>query len=336
MNAGKNLTGEVVVVTGASAGVGRAVARAFASAGADIALLARGTEGLEDARAEVVQLGRRAIALAVDVGDAVQVEEAAARIEAELGPVAVWVNNAMVSVFSPLKEITAEEFNRVTAVTYLGQVYGTMAALKRMLPRNSGVIVLVGSALAYRGIPLQSAYCGAKHGIEGFFDSLRCELIHDKSRVRAVMVQLPAMNTPQFGWVKTRLPRLPKPMGKIYQPEIAARAIVYAALHKRRSVWVGAPTFASIIGNRIAPGFLDRVLARSGYDGQQTAEPAGRDRKERTNLWTPLPGDEGAHGTFGREAAGRSPLLWVSMHRNKIDWAICLTVIIVLIFIFIY
>lgn len=305
-----------MVVTGASAGVGRAAAREFAGAGAKVALLARGRDGLEGARQDVEALGGEALVLPVDVSNAEAVDLAASAIEEKMGPIDIWVNNAMESVFAPFREIAPEEFKRVTEVTYLGQVYGTMAALKRMLPRNRGTIILVGSALAYRGIPLQSAYCGSKHGIEGFFESLRCELIHDKSKIVLTMIQLPAMNTPQFGWVKTRLPNNPKPMGKIYQPEVAARAIAYAALHNRRSLYVGLPTFESIIGNKIAPGLLDHKLARSGYGGQQTGEPASAERKATSNLWEPVPGDHGPHGTFGKKAHKRSLLLWISMHRK--------------------
>src|SRR5438876_8742284 len=260
---------QVVVVTGASAGVGRAAVRAFARLGADIGLLARGTDGLESARREVEAAGGRALVLPTDVADCDQVESAAERTERELGPIDVWVNNAMVSVFSPVKELQADEVKRVTEVTYLGVVYGTLAALRRMLPRNHGAIVQVGSALAYRGIPLQAAYCGAKHAIQGFTESLRCELLHDNSRVHVVMVQLPAMNTPQFDWVKSRLPREPQPVPPIYQPEIAADAIVWAATHRRRELSVGGTTVAAIWSNKVASGLLDRYIAKTGYDSQQ-------------------------------------------------------------------
>src|SRR6266576_2117120 len=247
---------EVVVITGASAGVGRATAQAFARRGARLGLIARGPDGLEAARKEVAQLGGSALVFAVDVSDAEKVEEAAARVEEEFGPIDIWVNNAMVSVFSPVKEMTADEYKRVTEVTYLGVVYGTLSALRRMLPRDRGCIVQVGSALAYRSIPLQSAYCGAKHAVEGFTQSLRCELLHDKSNVRITMVQLPAMNTPQFSWVKSRLPRKPQPVPPIYQPEIAADAIVYAAHNDRREVQVGLPTVVAIEVNKIMPGMI--------------------------------------------------------------------------------
>src|SRR5437762_2719098 len=252
---------EVVVITGASAGVGRATAQAFARRGAQLGLIARGPDGLEAARKEVEQLGGSALVFAIDVANAQKVEEAAARVEEEFGPIDIWINNAMVSVFSPVKDVTAEEFHRVTEVTYLGVVYGTLAALKRMLPRDRGTIVQVGSALAYRGIPLQAAYCGAKHAIQGFTESLRCELLHDESHVRVTMVQLPAMDTPQFDWVKSRLPRKPQPVPPIYAPEVAADAIVWAADHRRRELSVGAPTVAAIWSNKIASGVLDRCLA---------------------------------------------------------------------------
>ena len=304
---------EVVVITGASAGVGRATAREFARRGACVGLLARGMHGLDAAQREVESLGGTAIALSVDVADAGQVEAAAATIEAELGPITTWVNNAMVSVFSPGVEMTAEEYRRVTEVTYLGTVHGTLSALRRMRARNRGTIIQVGSALAYRGIPLQSAYCAAKHAVQGFTESLRCELLHDHSRVRLTMVQLPALNTPQFGWVKSRLPRKPQPVPPIYQPEVAARAIVWASDHDRRELNVALPTVITIAGNKIAPGLGDWYLARTGFDSQQTDEAVEPDRRD--NLWEPVPGDHGAHGTFTDRAFTNSPILWVSMHR---------------------
>jgi len=310
----KPKTPEVVVITGASAGVGRATAREFARRGARIGLVARGREGLEAARREVEELGGQGMVLPLDVSDADQVESAAARVEEELGPIDIWVNNAMVSVFSPVKEMTPEEYRRVTEVTYLGYVYGTLAALRRMLPRDRGSIVQVGSTLAYRGIPLQSAYCGAKHAIQGFCDSLRCELLHDGSNVRLTMVQMPALNTPQFGWVKSRLPRKAQPVPPIFQPEVAARAVVWAAHHDRREVWVGGRTVIGIVGNRIAPWYADRYLARTGYDSQQLESPEDPNRAD--NLWDPLPGDHGAHGSFDDRATGRSPQLWAATHRG--------------------
>jgi NAD(P)-dependent dehydrogenase (short-subunit alcohol dehydrogenase family) len=305
---------KVVVITGASGGVGRATAWEFAKQGAKIALLARSIEQLEGTKKEVEEKGGQAITIQCDVSDAAAVEAAAEQTERELGPIDVWVNNAMNSVFAPFKEIHPDEFKRVTEVTYLGQVYGTMAALKRMLPRNKGSIVLVGSALAYRGIPLQSAYCGAKHGIQGFYDSLRTELMHDKSNINTCMVQLPAMNTTQFGWVLSRLPNKPRPMGKVYQPEVAARAIVFAALHNRRSVWVGYPTFEAIIGNKIAPWYADSVLAKSGFSGQQTGEPV--DANRQNNVWEPVHEDRGAYGDFAAIAHDKSFTLWASINRN--------------------
>ncbi len=309
-------TPKVIVVTGASAGIGRATAQAFARQGARIGLLARGQAGLEAARQEVEALGGKALVVPTDVTDPEQVERAAAAVEEAFGPIDVWVNNAMTSVFSPVKEMTAEEFRRVTEVTYLGYVYGTLAALRRMLPRDQGSIVQVGSALAYRGIPLQSAYCGAKHAIQGFCDSLRAELIHDRSNVRLTMVQLPGMNTPQFDWVKSRLPNRGKPMGKFYQPEVAAEGIVWAAHHDRRELYVGAPTTITIVGNKLLPGLGDWYLGKTGYKGQQTDEPADPNRPH--NLWEPLDAEQdyGAHGRFGEQASTWSPQLWATTHRG--------------------
>jgi NAD(P)-dependent dehydrogenase (short-subunit alcohol dehydrogenase family) len=305
---------EVVVITGASAGVGRATARAFAAQGARIGLLARGRDGLDGARRDVEALGGQALALPTDVADPDQVEAAAQAVEEAFGPIDIWVNNAMLSVFSPVKEMIADEFRRVTEVTYLGTVHGTLSALRRMLPRDRGVIVQVGSALAYRGIPLQAAYCASKHAIQGFCDSLHCELIHDRSNVRLTMVQMPALNTPQFGWVKSRLPRKAQPVPPIYQPEVAADAIVWAAHHPRRELEVGLPTVEAIVGDSIAPGWLDRYLARTGYDSQMTDEP--EDPERPNNLWEPVPGDHGAHGAFDRRATMNCPQLWAEKHRG--------------------
>ncbi len=306
----------VVVVTGASAGIGRATARAFAAQGARIGLIARGEAGLAAARREIEAAGGQALAVQADVADAEAVEAAAARIARELGPIDVWVNNAMVSVFSPVQEMTAAEFRRVTEVTYLGVVNGTLAALRRMLPRDRGVIVQVGSALAYRGIPLQAAYCGAKHAIQGFNESLRAELLHDESHVRVTMVQLPALNTPQFDWVKTRLPGAPQPMPPIFQPEVAAAAIVWAADHDRREVQVGLATTLAILGNKVAPALLDRYLARTAYAGQQTGQPVDENRPD--NLWQPVDDttDFGAHGRFDDLASPRSWQWWATTHRG--------------------
>jgi short-subunit dehydrogenase len=296
---------EVVVITGASAGVGRATVREFAKHGANIGLVARGQDGLEGARREVEEAGGKALVLPVDVADAQKVEQAAERVERELGPIDIWVNDAMTSVFSPIKEMTAEEFKRVTEVTYLGYVYGSLAALKRMLPRDRGTIVHVGSALAYRSIPLQAAYCAAKHAVLGFFASLRTELIHDKSNVRTTMVQMPALNTPQFGWCKSRLPHKAQPVPPIFEPEVAARAIYYAAHHpERREYYVGFSTVKAIFGNKLAPSFADRYLARMGYDAQQYDGP--EDPNRPNNLWEPVAGDHGAHGEFDSRARSQS------------------------------
>jgi NAD(P)-dependent dehydrogenase (short-subunit alcohol dehydrogenase family) len=309
----------VVVITGASAGVGRAAARAFAARGAAVGLIARGEDGLHAAAAEVREAGGRSLALEADVAEPDQVKAAAARAEAELGPIDVWVNNAMASIFAPVREIGADEFRRVTEVTYLGQVYGTMAALEHMLPRDRGTIVQVGSALAYRGIPLQAAYCGAKHGVRGFTDALRTELMHEQRRVRVVTVHLPGLNTTQFGMVRLRMSRRPRPVPPVYQPEVAARAIVWAAGHpRRRELWVGGSTVLTILGNRLAPWLADRYLARTGYANQQTDVAAGPKRENTDYLEAPLPGDHGSHGPFDDEAKVRSPQLWLAEHRREL------------------
>lgn len=310
---------EVVVVTGASAGLGRAIVREFARSKAHVGLLARGRAGLEGAAREVERAGGRALVLPTDVSDSHQVEAAAEEIESRLGPIDIWVNNAMVTVMSPVKEMAADEYKRVTDVTYLGSVYGTLAALRRMLPRNRGVIVQVGSALAYRSIPLQSAYCAAKHAIEGFIISLRTELLHDGSNVRVTSVHMPALNTTQFGWMRNRLPRKPQPVPPIYQPEIGAKAVVYAAYHDRREMYLGTSTIAAIVGNKIAPGLLDLYLSRTGYESQQTDAPA--DPANPGNLYVPVFGDHGAHGPFGARSRDSSLQLWANTHRGTLAFA---------------
>ncbi|HTL70152.1 MAG TPA: SDR family oxidoreductase [Candidatus Eisenbacteria bacterium] len=302
----------VVVITGGSAGVGRAAALAFARQGARVALLARGKIGLEAAREELSLRGTRAIAIEVDVADEAVVELAAERIEEELGPIDVWVNNAMAAVFAPFLEIDPTEFRRVTEVCYLGTVHGTLAALKRMKPRGRGVIVQVGSALAYRSIPLQSAYCGAKHAVRGFTDSLRSELLREGSGVKLTMVQLPAINTPQFDWGANRTDRRPRPVPPIFQPEVAARAILWAARHPRRELIVGGSSLLAITAQKFLPGVLDVYLARRGYDAQLTDEPEG---PRASNLFRPVEGDRGSHGRFDRQARAHSFQLWINTFR---------------------
>ncbi|HSD24576.1 MAG TPA: SDR family oxidoreductase [Solirubrobacterales bacterium] len=309
----------IALVTGASAGVGRATVRRLADDGYDVALVARGREALEATRAEVERLGRRALVIPADVADESAVEEAAERAEAALGPIDVWVNNAMTTVFAPFMEIEPEEFRRATEVTYLGVVWGTRAALRRMVPRDTGSVVYVGSALAYRGIPLQSAYCGSKHAIKGFFESVRTELIHDGSKVKLSIVDLPAMNTPQFDHCRTRMPKQPQPVPPIYQPEVAADAIAWAARTGEREMYVGAPTWKVIWGERIAPGIGDHYLAKNGYSGQQADEPVNGNRPD--NLFVPVEGDRGAHGRFEEGSRRRSPLLWLGKHRRALGAA---------------
>jgi NAD(P)-dependent dehydrogenase (short-subunit alcohol dehydrogenase family) len=313
-------SGEVVVITGASGGVGRATAHAFARRGARIALLARGEKGLEDCRGEIESLGGQALCVPTDVADHHQVEAAAARTEAELGPIDVWVNDAMATVFSAFADVTPEEYKRATEVTYLGAVYGTMAALRRMRARNAGTIVQVGSALSYRAIPLQSAYCGAKFAIRGFTDSIRTELRHERSAVHITMVQLPGVNTPQFNWCRSKLPDHPQPVPPIYQPEIPAEAIYWAAHHRRRELWVGYSTLQAIIGTKLSALAGDIYLARTGFSGQQMKDrpvPAGRP----DNLLAPVPSEAATHGIFDEQAKARSPQLWLSVHRRAIAGA---------------
>jgi short-subunit dehydrogenase len=292
---------ETIVITGANAGVGRATARAFAKRGARLGLLARGVNRLNATAAEVRAAGGEPLVLPTDVADAEAVEVATAAVEREFGPIDIWINNAMATIFSPLASVLPDEYRRATEVTYLGYVYGTMAALKRMLPRDRGTIVQVGSALAYRAIPLQAPYCGAKHAIRGFTDSLRCELLHEKSDVHITMVQMPALNTPQFDWARNKMPRRPRPMGTIFQPEVAAEAIVYAAHARRREVYVGESTRQAVLANKVAPGLFDRFLASSCYQGQLSEQPATAD-DGADNLFTPPGGDPGAHGRFDKSA----------------------------------
>lgn len=305
---------KIVVVTGAGAGVGRATATEFARNGCDVALLSRDKDRLEQAASELREFGVRALPIPTDVADADAVEAAADRVERELGPIDVWINVAMATVFAPVSKLTAAEFQRGTAVTYLGQVHGTMAALKRMTPRNRGSIVNVGSALAYRSVPLQSIYCGAKFAIRGFTDSLRSELIHDKVDVSLIMVDLPAVNTPQFDWARNKMGKKAQPVPPIYQPEVPARAIYYGAFHPRRQIWVGFPTVVAVVANAIVPGFIDCYLAKAGYSGQlsDTDEPADAP----DNLFQPVPGPYGAHGRFdGRHPRTRSLEMIISRHR---------------------
>ena len=304
----------MVVITGGSAGVGRATARAFAHQGYHVALLARGVERLEAAAREVEGAGVRALAVPTDVADAGAVDEAATKVEETLGPIDVWVNSAMTSVFSPVAKLEADEVRRVAEVTYLGSVHGILAALRHMRPRDRGTIVQVGSALAYRGIPLQASYCGSKHAIRGFVDSLRCELLHDRSGIRITSVHMPALNTPQFGWVRSRLPFHPQPVPPIYQPEVAARAILWAAEHPRREYWVGYPTMGTIVANALVPGILDRYLARTNFQAQQTDMPADPHRAD--NLDGPAPGTQAAHGIFDDRAKDRSLQSTLSRRRR--------------------
>ena len=311
---------EVVVVTGASGGVGRAVAHAFAKRGAHIGLVARGEEGLEGARKEVESLGGKALVLPTEVADHEQVEAAAAAVETELGPIDVWVNDAMATIFAPFLQVRPEEFKRATEVTYLGAVYGTMSALRRMTSRDRGTVVQVGSALAYRAIPLQSAYCGAKFGIRGFTDSVRTELLHDRSKVWITMVQLPAVNTPQFNWCRTRLPDHPQPVPPIYQPEVPAEAVYWAAHHRRRELDVGGSAVKAIFGNKLSPRFADWYLARTGYTSQQIQDMPVNGRPD--NLYEPVPDEAATHGMFDSQAHDRSYQLWANTHRPLVAGAI--------------
>jgi short-subunit dehydrogenase len=312
-----SLEGKVVAITGASAGIGRATVREVAARGANIGLIARGEERLHAAAQEVRAQGRRACVAPADVADAEAVERAAERIEAELGPIDVWINVAMTAVLAEVMDTTPEEFKRVTEVTYLGSVHGAQAALRRMLPRDRGTLVQVGSALSRRGIPLQATYCGSKHAIKGFCDSLRAELIHHRSQVKVALVQLPGLNTPQFNWVRTRLHKHPQPVPPIYQPEVAARAIAHAAEHPRREIWVGFPTIYTILGEKFASGLMDVYLGRTNEQAQQT--PEAIDPQARVdNLYEPPPGDPGAHGIFDDQAKASSPQTWLTLRKRPV------------------
>jgi short-subunit dehydrogenase len=306
----------IAVVTGASAGVGRATAAEFARNGWDVALIARNQDRLERAAEEIRQMGVRALPVSADVADFAALEQAADRIERELGPIDVWVNNAMATIFAPVHRITPEEFKRATEVTYLGQVHGTMIALQRMRPRDRGTIVNIGSALAYRAIPLQSAYCGAKFAVRGFTDSLRSELLHDRVNVHLTMVHLPAVNTPQFDWALNKMGERPQPVPPIFQPEVPARAVYFAATHRRREIWLGFPTVKAILANRIAPGLIDRYLAKSGYTGQLTHQPVPQ--PEPVNLFRSVDGPYGAHGRFDAKARETSWAFFASRHRETL------------------
>ena len=310
-----NSDSEVVMVTGAGAGLGRAIAHSFGKRGATVGLLARGRERLEDAKQEIEAAGGKGIVLEADVADAIAVDEAASALEAEAGPIDIWVNDAMTTVFSQVKDLTPDEVRRVTEVTYLGFVHGTLSALKRMQSRNEGTIVQVGSALAYRSIPLQAAYCGAKHAMVGFTDSLRCELIHEKSRVKVTVVHMPGLNTPQFDWCENRMARRAQPVPPIFQPEDGAEAVYWAAHHHRREVFVGWPTIQAIWGQRLMPAFLDRYLANTAWEGQMYD---GHEPGSPSNLMEPVPGHEGAHGSFDSRAEMRSRETWLT---TRIPWA---------------
>ncbi|MGH3196251.1 MAG: SDR family oxidoreductase [Streptosporangiaceae bacterium] len=319
---------QTVVITGASAGIARATAQLYGRRGANVALLARGQAGLDGAARDVQDGGGKPLVIPADVADHAALEGAAEAVEQHFGPIDVWINVAFTSVFAPFTEIEPEEFKRVTEVSYLGFVYGTMVALSRMKPRDSGTIVQVGSALGARSIPLQSAYCGAKHAINGFTESVRCELLHSRSNVAITVAQMPAVNTPQFSWVLSRLPRHPQPVPPIYQPELAARGVVFAADHPhRKQYWVGDTTAATILAQKFAAPLLDRYLARTGYDSQQTAEHVGPGRPD--NLWEPVDGppgtDHGAHGAFDGRSHARSPELWISQHARLVSATAALT-----------
>lgn len=321
---------KVVVVTGSSAGVGRATALAFARTGAAVALLARSEERLQTAVQEIEEAGGKALALPTDVADAAAVEAAAQRTEDELGPIDVWVNCAMVTVFSRVSEMTAGEYKRVTDVTYLGTVHGTQAALKRMRPRNRGTIIQVGSALAYRGIPIQSAYCAAKFAIRGFTDSLRVELMHERSKIHLTMVQLAAFNTPQFEWARYRMEARPQPLPPIFQPELAAKAVIWSARHRRRELYVGYPTLKTILGNKLFPRLADRMANKQAVTGQMDTNAPPPDPDRQDNLFTPYPGDFRAHGRFDALARDSSWQLFLTMHRGILGFGFLVLVLLII------
>ncbi len=310
------LKNKIVAVTGASSGVGRAIAEAFGAQGARVALIARNQQALEHAADEIRSRGGQALVLPLDVADPEALQRAAADVVATWGHIDIWINNAMVTVFSPVKEMTPEEYRRVMEVNYLGTVYGTLAALRHMLSRDEGVIIQIGSALAYRSIPLQSAYCASKAAIRGFTDSLRSELLHDRSKVKLTELHLPAVNTPQFEVARNKVGVRPQPIPPIYQPEVIARAALHAALHPTREMWVAGSTFKAILGQKVIPGLLDRYLAKAGYSGQMTETILPEQRPD--NLWEPVPGDHGAHGAFDSEARARSAEVWARTHRGAL------------------
>ncbi|HMG52601.1 MAG TPA: SDR family oxidoreductase [Kofleriaceae bacterium] len=315
----RSLAGKIAVVTGASSGVGRAIARAYAQAGAHVALIARGQVGLDAAAREVERLGGEAIALSLDVADSAAVDRAADAVVARWGRIDLWVNNAMISVLSPVSQMQPSEYRRVIEVNYLGYVHGTLAALRHMRSRDAGVIIQIGSALAYRSIPLQSAYCASKAAIRAFTESLRCELIHDSCKVEVTQLQLPAVNTPQFDVARSRLAGRPRPVAPVYQPEVIADAALWAATHPRREIWVGWPTVKAILGQRVIPGLLDRYLAKRAWSGQSTLGPAPR---VIDNVDAPIDTDRGAHGAFEFEARGASSEMWLRTHRTAIGVAL--------------
>lgn len=321
MRTSEKMQSKIVVVTGASAGLGRSTAREFAKRGAKLALLARGEVGLQAAKKEVEQIGAEVLALTVDVSDYDALMAAAKEIEQTFGSIDIWVNNAMVSVLAPFKDMVIEDFKRVTEVTYLGYVYGTKIALDSMLPRNKGHIIQVGSALAHRSIPLQSAYCGAKHAIFGFSESIRTELIHDKSRVEITVVEMPALNTPQFEWVKTSMSRHPQPVPPIFQPEVGARAIVHAARYPKKQYWVGFSTFKAIVGQKLASSFADHILAKIGYESQQVKNMPIEENRPN-NLWTPVSIDFGCHGIFDHSSKSKSWYWRIVSHRKRLIWSV--------------